>query len=56
MIITNIYILGASYPVAGEKPTVLQEVSENTKVLDWQLDSFKRISKKKINFLGVYHI
>ena len=56
MIITNIYILGASYPVAGEKPTVLQEVSENTKVLDWQLDSFKRISKKKINFLGGYHI
>ncbi len=56
MIITNIYILGASYPVAGEKPTVLQEVSENIKVLDWQLNSFKRINKKQINFLGGYHI
>jgi len=51
---TNIYILGASYPIAGEKPSVLQQVSERKTVLDWQLLSFKSIKNKKINFLGGY--
>ena len=56
MITTNIYILGASYPIAGKKPAVLQEISEKTKVLDWQLNSFGTINSKEINFLGGYHI
>ncbi len=56
MIATNVYILGASYPIAGEKPTVLQEISVKTKVLDWQLNSLKVIGNKRINFLGGYHI
>ena len=56
MIATNVYILGASYPIAGEKPTVLQEISVKTKVLDWQLNSLEVIGNKRINFLGGYHI
>jgi len=56
MVTTNIYILGASYPMAGKKPAVLQEISEKTKVLDWQLNSFGAINSKQINFLGGYHI
>ena len=52
----NVFILGASYPIAGKQPSSLQSITEKTKVLDWQLDSFKSINWKKINFLGGYNI
>lgn len=51
---TNIYILGASFPKAGEKPSVLQQVDKRRTVLDWQMLSFREIINKKINFLGGY--
>lgn len=56
MIMTNIYMLGAHYPVAGKKPAVLQEISDKSKVLDWQLHSFEVIKSKKVSFMGGYHI
>ena len=52
----NIFILGAAKPVAGDSPVALKKIGHTTRVIDWQLDSFKILAYNQINFLGGYHI
>ena len=50
----QIFILGATGPIAGKLPTALHKVNFSSTVLDWQLNSFESISPRKINYLGGY--
>lgn len=52
----QIFILGATGPIAGKLPTALHKVNFTSTVLDWQLNSFESITPKKINYLGGYLI
>jgi glutamine kinase len=54
--ILDVFILGASKPAAGKTPVALQKISDTTRVIDWQLDSFNALAYSQIYFLGGYHI
>ena len=54
---TELYFLGAGKPVSGDRPAALKNIVNNTRALDWQLDSFSDVVKEKdIYFLGGYHV
>lgn len=54
---TDLYFLGAGKPVSGDRPSALKHIINNTRVLDWQLDSFSDVvNEKDIYFLGGYHV
>ena len=53
----EIIILGAGKPKRGTEPSALKQISLKSVTLDWQIESFKKISNKaKIIFLGGYEI
>jgi len=53
----EIIILGAGKPKRGTEPSALKQISLKSVTLDWQIESFKKITNKtKIIFLGGYEI
>ena len=54
---TELYFLGAGKPVSGGRPAAIKNIINNTRALDWQLDSFSEVVEERdIYFLGGYHI
>ena len=53
----NIFLLGASRPAHGKKPSALKNIALNTKAMDWQIHSFESVANiQDIHYLGGYHI
>jgi phosphohistidine swiveling domain-containing protein len=53
----DLYFLGAGKPASGNKPSALKNIVNNSKAMDWQLDSFSgNVDSKNIYFLGGYHV
>ena len=54
---TELYFLGAGKPLYGDRPAALKNLVNNTRALDWQLDSFSdAVEEKNIFFLGGYQV
>lgn len=53
----DVIILGAGRPAFGDKPSALKNIAMNTKVIDWQLYTFRSLPEvNNIHFLGGYNI
>ena len=44
---TELYFLGAGKPASGNRPTAIKNIVNNTRALDWQLDSFSGVVQEK---------
>ena len=54
---TELYFLGAGKPASGDRPAAIKNIANNTRALDWQLNSFSGVVQEKdIYFLGGYHV
>lgn len=54
---TELYFLGAGKPASGTKPAALKHIANNTKAMDWQLQSFENVAQiQRTYFLGGYHV
>ena len=54
---SELYFLGAGKPASGDRPAALKNIVNNTRAIDWQLNSFSDVVREKdIYFLGGYHV
>jgi len=57
MQLARFFLLGAGRPARGYKPSPLKFIAKETRVLDWQLDSFRSIDENpEVTFVGGYHV
>ena len=44
---TELYFLGAGKPASGDRPAAIKNIANNTRALDWQLNSFSCFFQEK---------